>query len=337
MKNAVCSVAAAAALALAFFGCASSEAPASKEVVAAPDDSAKVTVRVGTYNIRLSGGADAGTPNAWALRKDDLVALVKKQDLDVFGLQEVCPDQAQYLSAKMPEFGFVGEHRNADRVSGEASPVVYRKDRFEVEKSGTFWLSETPDVSGVKGWGAACPRVCSYAVLRDRRTGRRFCFANTHTDHVSAEAREKGMLLVIERMKDFGKGCPIVFTGDHNCRETAAPAKAVSKILANAMLVTETPPKGPWRTFTGWRWREKEHAAVEALKFPPEVRNSGAAKKFDKDSAEPPPVNFGPRIDYIYVSPGIRVLDYATVADARPGLKLYPSDHFPVVSTVVIP
>lgn len=337
MKTIAYPVAAFAAFVLAFFGCASSEAPASKEVVAAPDDSAKAALRVGTYNIRLSGGADAGTPNEWGLRKDDLVALVKKQKLDVFGMQEVCPDQAQYLRAKLPEFGFVGEHRNADRVSGEASPVVYRKDRFDVEKSGTFWLSETPDVPGVKGWGAACPRVCSYAVLRDRRTGRRFCFANTHTDHVSAEAREKGMLLVIERMKDFGRGCPIVFTGDHNCRETAAPAKAVSKILANAMLVTETPPKGPWRTFTGWRWREKEHAAVEALKFPPEVRNSGAAKKIDKDSAERPPVNFGARIDYIYVSKGVRVLDYATVGDARPGQKLYPSDHFPVVATVIIP
>jgi len=337
MKNIVCSVAAIAALVLALSGHASGEAPASKGGAAAPDGSSKATLRVGTYNIRLSGQADAGTPNAWELRKDDLVALVKKQNLDVIGMQEVCPDQAQYLRAKMPEFGFVGEHRNADRISGEASPVVYRRDRFDVEKSGTFWLSETPDVPGVKGWGAACPRVCSYAVLRDRRTGRRFCFANTHTDHVSAEAREKGMLLVIERMKDFGKGCPIVFTGDHNCRETAAPAKAVSKILANAILVTETPPKGPWRTFTGWRWYEKDHAAVEALEFPPEVRNSVAANKAGKDSAERPPVDFGARIDYIYVSKGVRVLDYATVGDARPGQKLYPSDHFPVVATVVIP
>mgnify|MGYP003317815813 CR=1 FL=1 len=45
----------------------------------------------------------------------------------------------------------------------------------------------------------------------------------------------------------------------------------------------------------------------------------------------------GPRIDYIYVSDGMKVLDYRTVSDPRPGKKLYPSDHFPVVATVELP
>lgn len=42
----------------------------------------------------------------------------------------------------------------------------------------------------------------------------------------------------------------------------------------------------------------------------------------------------GPRLDYIYVSPGVRVKDYRTVSTPRPGKKLYPSDHFPVTATV---
>ena len=44
-------------------------------------------VRVGTYNIRLGTG-DKGTPNAWEVRKKDLVALIRKLDLDAFGLQD---------------------------------------------------------------------------------------------------------------------------------------------------------------------------------------------------------------------------------------------------------
>lgn len=44
--------------------------------------------------------------------------------------------------------------------------------------------------------------------------------------------------------------------------------------------------------------------------------------------------DYGERIDYIYVSPGVRVYDYKTVAAPRPGTKLYPSDHFPVVATI---
>jgi len=284
-------------------------------------------VRVGTYNIRFTG--DGGTPNDWELRKADLVALVKKMDLDVFGLQEVLPWQAAYLRENLLEYVFVGDHRGADRKSDEASPVFYRKSRFEAEKAGTFWLSETPEVPASKSWGTACTRVCSYLVLRDKSTGKRFCFANTHTDHVSAEAREKGMLLIIERMKIFGAGAPIVFTGDHNCCETDAPAVAVSKILKNALYETQTPPAGAWRTWNGWRWRETEVTTAEALKLPVAARNGHGDAFYEKCG--------GPRIDYIYVSPGVRVLDYETVNDARPETKLYPSDHFPVTATVSLP
>ena len=208
-------------------------------------------IRVGSYNIRLSPG-DRETPNAWDCRKADMVALVKKLDLDAFGMQEVCPDQAEYLREQLPEFAFVGDHREKDRKSGEASPVFYRKSRFEAEKSGTFWLSETPDVPASKSWKTACTRVCSYLVLKDKTTGKRFCFANTHTDHISAEAREKGMLLIISRMKEFGAGSPIVFTGDHNCRYDDAPARAVRQILKDGRDISETPLRGPHNTFQGF-------------------------------------------------------------------------------------
>ena len=301
----------------------------------APNDA----IKVASYNIRLSGSngrADYGTPNAWKERKDDLLSLVRKLDLDVFGLQEVCPDQAQFLKENLVGYEFVGEHRNADRKSGEASPVCYRKSRFEALERGTFWLSPTPDTPGLKGWGAACPRVCSYLILRDRSTGKKFCFANAHTDHISALARKNGMLLVIDRMKTFGAGVPIVFTGDHNCRESEEPAMAVKEHLKDALYISETPQKGSWRTFSGWKWKDQEMSIIDALKASSEVRN---AKKGSPDAMKDaqglhPYEKYGARIDYIYVSEGIRVLDFETVNDSRPGKNLYPSDHFPVVATI---
>ena len=270
------------------------------------------SIRVGSYNIRLSRG-DVGTPNAWDERKADLVDLIKGLDLDAFGLQEVCPDQAQYLRENLSEFAFVGDHRGADRKSDEASPVFYRKDRFEAEKSGTFWLSETPEVPASKSWGTSHTRVCSYLVLRDLTTGKRFCFANTHTDHRSEEAREKGMMLVIERMKEFGAGAPIVFTGDHNCRDDEPPAQAVRRVLKDARDATETRTKGPCSTFQGFGLYEDG----------PTVENGRAYKDY--------------RIDYIYVSDGTRVLDFETHDDKRPGTDLYPSDHYPITATILLP
>lgn len=279
---------------------------------------------VGTYNIRLMPGDD-GTPNAWENRKAGLVWLIGKMDLDVFGMQEVFPQQAAYITNALPQYAVVGDYREADRVSGEASPVCYRKERFDVLKSGTFWLSETPDVPGKKGWGAACPRVCTWTLLRDRRSGKTLVFANTHTDHVSELARKEGMLLIIRRMREFAPaGTPIIFTGDHNCLETEAPAMAVSEILTNALYASKTTPEGPWRTADDWTWVDKEFPAADAMKLPLKDRNTDA-------------VSGGHRIDYIYVSKGVEVLEHKTHADPRPGTKLYPSDHFPVTARIILP
>lgn len=296
------------------------------------------TLRVGTYNIRLMTG-DRRTPNAWNERKEGLVDEIRRLDMDVFGMQEVFPAQAFFITNALPQYAVTGEYREKDRVSGEASPVCYRKDRFAVVKSGTFWLSETPDVPGVKGWGAACPRVCTWALLRDRRTGTLLTFANTHTDHRSARARKEGMLLVIRRMREFApKGTPIVFTGDHNCRETEEPAIAVAGLLDDALYASKTPPKGPWRTFSGWSWRDREVSAVDALKLPKNVRNArqgspDGEKKDGRHRWE----DCGARIDYIYVSKDVTVRSFETHATPRKGTKLYPSDHFPVTADILLP
>ena len=298
-----------------------------------------VRMKVGSYNIRLQPG-DKGTDNAWDERKADMVELIRRLDLDAFGLQEVCPGQADYLTNCLPQYVMVGVHREDGRRKGEASPVFYRKDRFEALKCGTFWLSETPDVPGSKSWGTACTRVCSWMWLKDRSTGQTFCFANTHTDHVSALARREGMLLIIRRMREFAPpGTPVIFTGDHNCRETEEPAQAVSKLLRNALYISETPPTGPWRTFTGWRWRDSEFSTADALKLPMNVRNARKGSP-DADKAKNGGhvwEDCGARIDYIYVSDGIKVKTYETRGDPRPGKKLYPSDHFPVVAVVELP
>ena len=109
--------------------------------VAAASSPTNATIRVGSFNIRLSTG-DIATVNDWGLRKGDVVALIRKMDLDAFGLQEVRPDQAGFLRKNLgDEYEFVGDHRGPDRKTDEASPVFYRRSRFAVLDKGTFWLS----------------------------------------------------------------------------------------------------------------------------------------------------------------------------------------------------
>jgi len=283
-------------------------------------DALAVPLRVGSFNILTSSNSD----HPWNERRESVVLRLKALDLDVFGLQEVTKTQRSYLVSKLSDYAFVGDSRESDRTSGEYVPVAYRTSLFVREKYGTFWLSTTPDTAGSKSWDTSCPRICTYALLRDRRTGRRFVFANAHLDHRSEAARVNGAKLVIERLKNLGENIPSILVGDHNCYEDDTAAEALRCAYDDSLYVTVAPPEGSWRTFNSLRWMSPEVSVEEALRLAPSVRNTSAYISTCK----------GSRIDFIYVTPGTTVLDYRVDNSRRGELNTYPSDHFPVVTTL---
>ena len=47
---------------------------------------------------------------------------------------------------------------------------------------------------GQKGWDAACERVATWAIFKDKKSGKEFFFLNTHLDHMGQVARHEGLL-----------------------------------------------------------------------------------------------------------------------------------------------
>lgn len=280
---------------------------------------ASCQLRVGTFNIRCVNKNDKGA-RSWGERREGLAGYANKLKCDVIGFQEVTPGQLGFLKSRMPDYAFVATFRERDRKSGEASPVAYRRSRFDLEDSGTFWLSSTPDKPGSRSWKTSLPRICTYAIIREKRSGRRICFANTHPDHKSGDARVKGMEVIAARLEKVRKGASVVLVGDHNCTDNDRPAAFLRKHYDDAMFVSRTKPKGPWRSFTGWGKRDKELPAAAALKMRPGERDKVG----------------GGRIDYIYVSRGVYVSSYETFAEKRKGTGEYFSDHQPVVADIIV-
>ena len=286
--------------------------------------------RIATFNIRLAGAsverpADK-PPNSWTCRVDRVCALITKRGFDLVGLQEAQANQIDDMLARLgASWTYVGVGRDDGKRSGEFSCIFYRKDRFEVRKSGTFWLSETPEVSGSKSWKTVCTRVCTWADMKDLKTGKTFVTFNTHLDHVSKDARHNGMKLILERMARYAQGRPVFLTGDMNAtpdkcpvdvavlqadfnragpkdpHAAGGPYAVATANLRDSFDISRTPHTGPVKTFSGFKYVER-----------PE----------------------GQPIDYIFVSAGIHVLSHATLDDSEN--QLYPSDHFPVVADVMI-
>jgi len=176
-------------------------------------------VRWCTFNIRLQNSDDDKAGYGWNVRKDRVADYVKRNDIDIVGMQEVLHPQLVDLLQRLPEYDYVGVGRTDGKEAGEYSPLFFRKDKYEVLEKGNFWLSETPDVAGSRGWDAALERIASYAKLRDKATGKVFMAVNTHFDHVGEIARRESAKLIMRKIQQIVGKRPAVVTGDFNVTE----------------------------------------------------------------------------------------------------------------------
>jgi endonuclease/exonuclease/phosphatase family metal-dependent hydrolase len=255
-------------------------------------------LRVMTFNVRYATAPDGD--NAWPLRKDLALEVIRTFDPDLLGVQEALRVQMDVLAAELPAWGSLGVGRDADG-GGEYSAILYRRSRFDVIASGTFWLSGTPDEPGSHTWGNELPRICTWARLLDRSDATRFTVINTHWDHQSQPAREASGKLMAQRIAEWtSRGEPVVATGDFNA-DLANPALA--PLIGDAQLLVDT--------FGSERLAEGNVGTAHAF--------TGATD--------------GAKIDHILVTDQWRV-DDAAIVHTHDG-ALFPSDHFPVTTVVV--
>ena len=163
-----------------------------------------------SYNIRYASPNDG--PNLWKNRKGDMIETLSNINPDLLGLQEVLHIQLLELTNGMKEYSYIGVGREDGKTKGEYSPILYRKDAFDVLDSGTFWLSDTPSQISV-GWDAALERICSYARFLHRQSGNEFWMFNTHFDHIGVLARANAARLILEKINALNtSSLPVVVT-----------------------------------------------------------------------------------------------------------------------------
>lgn len=253
-------------------------------------------INVATYNLRYDTPNDG--PNAWPNRKENVKALIRFHEWDIFGTQEALRHQLNGV-AELTEFAFVGKGRDDGKEAGEHSAIFYRKDRFKLLQSGDFWLRETPETPG-KGWDATCcNRICSWAKFKDLNTKKEFYFFNVHFDHQGVEARRQSGHLMVKKMKEIAGNALVICTGDFNSTPETEQIQLMKGALNDTHDASATPAYGPEGTFNAF--------------------------KFDAPMKQ--------RIDYIFVSSPIKVLKYGVLTDAKD--QRYPSDHQPVVAKII--
>ena len=252
-------------------------------------------LKVMSYNIRM-GTAKDGT-NSWEYRYPATAMMIQDQKPDVFGVQEAFDFQIRFIEDNFTDYDCVGVGRDNGKSEGEHMSIFWNKKTVKMIKWGTFWLSETPEKPS-KGWDAACKRIATWALMKDKNTGKMFYFVNTHLDHRGSEARRQGLNLIVSRIDEINqKGYPMVLTGDFNMKPDDA-------------------------ALTGL-----EQKMQSARKIAPKTDNHATLNLWGKGKADMV-------IDYIYVSGFSACPEYHTITE-KYGAWKYVSDHYPIYAKLI--
>lgn len=261
-----------------------------------PDAKISQSITVMSYNVYIKGTGEKSPENRTPLVAEN----IRKYDPDSFGLQEADEGWMERLPALMTDYAYVGIGRNSDKGGGEASPVFYKKDKFDLLDSGTFWLSKTPEKAS-KGWDAMFKRICTYAVLKDKETGFTYAHFNAHFDHLGVIARLESVAVIAEKIKQIAPDIPVVFSGDLNDYEGA---DMYAKVLESGL-------------------KDTKHLAKNVSGG--NVTYHGYSELVEKEAP----------IDFIFANAFASYVEsYAVVSEKINGI--YASDHHPVVATMTM-
>lgn len=235
----------------------------------------------------------------WTTRQSALLECIKEMDADVLGVQEATDEMIDELDHVINSYNRVGTPRNKDyKRSSERTDIFYKKDKFICTVHETFWLSSTPNKPGSKTLLSPFPRICTYARLQDVETGVVLHVFNTHLCHLLPYTRTKTMKILLNQIGRYNVFENIILLGDLN---TNSDSSTVQHILNNKT----TPLKSVYKN---------EHK-INTMHF---------GKGKIKQNSLP--------IDYIFVSDDFIINNTKIMIESYDGK--YPSDHFPVVTTL---
>ncbi|MBQ6534041.1 MAG: endonuclease/exonuclease/phosphatase family protein [Opitutales bacterium] len=235
----------------------------------------------------------------WEDRKDKLLPLLKFHQIDVCGTQELREKQLEYFFPDADYDYVIAPPDYSPNKKLMNNAIIFRRDRFELLESGVFQLHHETK------W-----RHCVWAKFKDKLSGARFYFFNSHfpTSKEKKNGASIAANILAQKAGEIAGGTPFISTGDYNSREDTEAIKTLKAAgFADAKELSKTPPYGTNFTYNKFSV------------FPP--------KNVSKDGKC--------HIDFIFCSEGgFEVLKFGTLNDNCGNVP--PSDHFPIMARLKI-
>lgn len=255
-------------------------------------------IKVMTYNIRCGYCEDSSDVNNWSNRKYLVAYMIKTHSPDLIGLQEAEMFQVKELIEMLDEYDWYGVSREDGKEGGESTAILFRKNRFTVEEKKTLWLSETPELVS-KGWDAMYKRTVTIIKLKDLMSSKEFYYLNTHLDHIGEVARSESSEMIVNEIGKYSIKYPVMLSGDFNYTSSSDGYKIITSKLFDAKSISKNESGG-------------------------NITFNGFGKDIQPDN----------KIDFIFANNEVEVLNH--LIDTTTFNGLYPSDHYPVITEIIL-
>ena len=200
-------------------------------------------LKIMTYNVYCKNekvkNASTGkvTDCRYETRARYIVNNIMDNEPDSIGLQEVTPELKLFLEnfedlngrILGARYAAVGEYRDSGTdKSNEGCFIYYNKDKYQVVKSGTIWLSESAEKYS-KHSESNYARIATYALLENKETGEEYVHVNTHLEHDHTSEKKtnsaavSGAEQIVQLLNSSFPNTPAVITGDFNQLKDSAP------------------------------------------------------------------------------------------------------------------
>jgi len=242
-------------------------------------------------------GQDTGD-RAWEKRRTGYYKMVNTLKPTIMGVQEAEMNQVQDIIDNCPGYAYKGVGRTDGATKGESTSIFYKEKEISIEKWGTVWLSDTPDVPGSKFAEDDGPRTATWAVVKYTKEGKEheYFHLNTHTSLVAA-SQTKEVQVMLNTIDQYNTDdLPVILTADWNLEENDPILEPITDRYYSARKMAKVSDNQ--KTFSAWD-------------------------------------NVSKQLDHIFFEGMGRCLQFVRVPAKWDGINI--SDHYPVYTTIEFP
>ncbi|MCQ2430210.1 MAG: endonuclease/exonuclease/phosphatase family protein [Clostridia bacterium] len=206
-----------------------------------PEGTATIPLKFMEYNVCATDSTQTHSDTravSMAERAEGIFTAIKSHDPDVLCLCEINFTWVDYLNEALD--GESGEYASYGKSSQGATwgakrinkstwdlfnLILWKKDKYDLIESGTFWCSKTPDKKGTFNWEDGTvgdfARGINWVILEEKVTGARFFVLCQHIDAKVPVARQYSARLIAQKAEELSQGLPVLMTGDWNTGDSS--------------------------------------------------------------------------------------------------------------------